>query len=206
MSDFGSGLGAVIGGAMGANALDAGQKSVDNISGGFGGQVAPYNSFGQSFLNPATSAINNLSGTAGTQSYEDFMKNYTASPGAQYTQAQADEAQNNSAASKGQLLSGTNERALSTINQGIAGTQANQAYGSYLQGNQQNFGQLESALGNMFGAIGIGTQATGQMAGVDTAQMGATSQIAQAQAKNDQSKGSGIGSLFSGIGSMALAF
>lgn len=202
MGDFGSGLGAIIGAHEGSEDLSAGMNSVNGISGGFQNTVQPYNNFGQSFLGSATGAINGIANTAGTESYQDFMKNYQASPGAQYTQQQATEAQNNSAAATGQLLSGTNERALSTINQGVAGTQANQAYGSYLAGNQQNFGQLESALGNMFGAIGIGTQATGQEAGVDTAQMGATSQIAQAQAKNDQSKGSGIGSLFSGIGSI----
>jgi hypothetical protein len=58
----------------------------------------------------------------------------------------------------------------------------------------------------MFGAIGIGTQATGQIAGLDSSQMNSTASLAASQAKNDQSKGSGIGSLFSGIGSMALAF
>jgi hypothetical protein len=191
---------------MGHEDINAGQRGVDSIGSNFQNEVGPYNQFGQSFLQPATNAINNISGTAGTQSYEDFMKNYQTSPGAKYQIQQADEGQNNSAASKGQLLSGTNERALSTINQGIAGTSANQAYGSYLQGNQQNFGQLESALGNMFGAIGIGTQATGQIAGLDSSQMNSTASLAASQAKNDQSKGSGIGSLFSGIGSMALAF
>lgn len=207
MADFGGGLGAVIGGAEASSDLDAGQKAVDNISGTFGSQTAAYNNFGQSFLNPATSQIGAATqfGTQ-TQGYEDFMKNYSASPGAQYAVQQGQEAQNNSAASTGQLLSGTNERALSGITQNISNQYANQAYSSYLQGNNQQFGQLESALGNMFSAIGVGTTATGQQAGVDQSQIGATSQIAQAQAKNDQSKGSGLGSMFGGLGSLAAAF
>lgn len=206
MGDFGSGLGTVIGGAMGAEDLSKGQNAVNGVSTGFQSNTQPYNSFGQSFLPTAAAGVGSVAGAAGTQSYEDFLKNYQTSPGAQYTMGQADEAQNNSAAAKGQLLSGSNERALSTINQGIAATGANQAYGSYLAGNQQNFGQLETSLGNMFSAIGVGQTATGQQAGVDTAQIGATSQIAQAQAKNDQSKGSGFGSMFSGLGAMATGF
>lgn len=202
---FGSGLGSIIGGEEASSDLKAGQNAVNNDAGQFGVQTQPYNNFGQSFLNSATSAIGNIQQTAGqTQSYEDFMKNYTASPGAQYQIGQAQEGQNESAASTGQLLSGTNQRALSGITQNVANTYANQAYGSYLQGNNQQFGQLESALGNMFSAIGVGTTATGQQAGVDSSQIGATSQIAQAQAKNDQSKGSGFGSLFSGLGSFAF--
>lgn len=206
MADFGSGLGTLIGGAMGAEDLSKGQDAVNGVSTGFQNTTAPYNSFGQSFLQPATAGVGSVAGAAGTQSYEDFMKNYQTSAGAKYTMGQADEAQNNSAAAKGQLLSGSNERALSTINQGIAATGANTAYDQYLKGNQQNFGQLETSLGNMFSAIGVGQTATGQQAGVDTAQMGATSQIAQAQAKNDQSKGSGFGSMFSGLGSVAAMF
>jgi len=200
---FGEGLGAVIGSSLAADHLDSANQGIDSIGHSFQGATQPYNQFGQSFLPSASGAVQHISDVAGTsKSYEDFMKDYQTSPGAKYQMDQATEAQNNSAASTGQLLSGTNERALSTINQGIASTYANQAYGSYLQGNQQQFGQLESALGNMFNAIGVGTTATGQQAGVDTAQMGATSQIAQAQAKNDQAKGSGIGSMFGGLGSM----
>lgn len=205
MSSFGSGLGSVIGSSLAASDLSSGTDTVNGISGGFANTTAPYDRFGQSFLAPATDAISKAAGTQ-TQGYNQFMENYQTTPGVKYQIGQADEAQNESAASTGQLLSGTNERALSTINQGIASTGANTAYNEYLQGNQQQFGQLESALGNMFQAIGVGSTATGQQAGVDTAQMGANSQLAQAQAKNDQAKGSGLGSMFSGLGSMATAF
>jgi hypothetical protein len=209
MSSFGAGLGSVIGSSMGAADLSSGLSAVNGISDNFQAASGPFQSFGQSFLQPAMGAINNLQATAGADpnlNYNTFMNNYQTSPGAQYQIRLADAAQNNSAAAGGKLLSGSNERALSTINQGIGSTYANQAYSNYLQGNQQQFGQLNTALGNMFNAIGVGTTATGQQAGVDTSQMGATSQIAQAQAKNDQAKGTGLGSMFGGLGSLATAF
>ena len=65
---------------------------------------------------------------------------------------------------------------------------------------------MTSALGSMFQGIGVGQTATGQQAGVDTSQMNNTSAIAQAQAKNDQSKGSGFGSMFDGLGSVMAMF
>jgi len=206
---FGSGLGTVIGSSLAASDLSAGLSNVNNTSAGFQGTMAPYNQFGQSFLNPASGAIGNINAVAGADpnlNYNTFMKNYETSPGAAYTIDVANKVQNSSAASKGQLLSGANERALATTDTGIANTFANQAYTNYLAGNQQQFGQLESALGNMFNAIGVGTTATGQQAGVDVAQMNSQAQIAKAQAENSRAKGSGIGSMFSGLGSLATAF
>ena len=200
MSGFGAGLGTLIGSGLANDQLNAGSNTVNNISSGFANTTAPYNSFGQSFLPQAANAIGGVQQAAGqTQGYNQFMQGYTNTPAAQYQLQQADAVQNNSAAATGGLLSGSNERALGTINNGIVAGNANTAYNEYLQGNQQQFGQLESSLGNMFNAIGVGTTATGQQAGVDTSQLTAQSNIAQAQAKNDQSKGSGIGSMFSGL-------
>ena len=206
MASFGEGLGGLVGGILGARDLEAGTDAVNGTASSFGSAVAPYNTFGQSFLSPTTQGISNVAGSAGTKSYDDFMKDYTASSGVQYQMQQGKEAQNESAASTGQLLSGTNLRALTGISQGIASTGANTAYDEYLKGNQQNFGQLETALGNMFQAIGVGTTATGQEAGVTTGQMNAQANLAAAQAKNDQGKGSGLGSMFGGLGSLAAAF
>lgn len=207
MSSFGAGLGSVIGSSMASDALNGGQGAVNSVAGGFTGSTEPYNQFGQSFMAPATSVGSKIASTAGTtQGYNQFMADYTNTPAAQYQLQQADAVQNNSAAAKGNLLSGSNERALSTINNGIVSQNANTAYNEYLSGNNQQFGQLTSAFGSMLGGIGVGTTATGQQAGVDTAQMNSTAQIAQAQAKNDQSKGSGIGSMFGGLASMATAF
>jgi hypothetical protein len=206
---FGSGLGTVIGTSIGAEDLNAGLSNVNNVASGFQGTTAPYNTFGQSFLSPASGTIGNINNTAGADpnlNYNTFMKNYQGSPGEAYSVDVANKAQNSSAASTGQLLSGANERALATTDTGIANTYANQAYTNYLSGNSQQFGQLESALGNMFQAIGVGTTATGQQAGVDVAQMNQQSALAQAQAKNDQAKGGGLGSMFSGLGSMNFSF
>lgn len=226
---FGDGLGAVAGGVLANNALQdtqenvnaatgAGLGAVNGISGGFANSTEPYNQFGQSFLPTATNAISGVSAAANnTQDYNQFMSTYTNTPAAQYQLQQANAVQNNSAAASGGLLSGSNLRALGTIDNGIVAGNANTAYNEYLSGNNQQFGQLESALGNMFSAIGVGQTATGQQAGVDSSQIGATasltnanvgatSALGQAEAKNDQSKGSGLGSMFSGLGSLKAAF
>lgn len=203
---FGSGLGTVIGSTLAADALSKGQSDVNNVAANFTGSTAPYNTFGQSFLNPASGAIGNINATAGADpnlNYNTFMKNYQGSPGQTYETGVADAAQTSSAAAKGGLLSGANERALGDINTGIANKYANQAFSSYLSGNNQQFGQLESSLGNMFNAIGVGTTATGQQAYTSVAQMGNQEKLAEASAKNSQAKGSGIGSLFGGLTSLA---
>jgi hypothetical protein len=207
MSSFGSGLGQVIGAQIGAQDLNQGIENVSNNSSSFNSAVAPYNTFGQSFLQPATNAIGGVqTAAANTQGYDQFMSGYTNTPAAQYQLQQANAGQNNSAAAQGGLLSGANERALGTIDSGIVAQNANNAYNEYLTGNNQQFGQLESALGNMFQAIGVGTTATGQQAGVTASQNSADASLAAAQAKNSSGKGSGLGSMFGGIGSIAAMF
>jgi hypothetical protein len=204
---FGGGLGAVVGAQIGANDLSKGQDAVNSNTAGVIGSTQPYNTFGQSFLPATTDAIDNIQGKAGNvESYDQFTSGYQNTPAAQYQLQQANEVQNNSAAARGDLLSGANERALGTIDHGIVSQGANTAYNEYLQGNQQGFGQLESALGNMFSAIGVGQAATGQQVSATNSQNQATSSIAEAQAKDAQSKGSGLGSMFNGLGSFAAAF
>lgn len=206
-ADFGGGLGQVIGANMADNHLDNALSSVNGISSNFHADTAPYNSFGQSFLPGATAAIGDAKNFASnTQGYNQFMSSYTNTPAAQYQLQQANAVQDNSAASRGKLLSGENERSLATIDNGIVAGNANTAYNEYLAGNNQQFGQLEGALGNMFSAIGVGTTATGQQAAVDTAQIGAQTKIAESQMKNDQNKGSGIGSMFGGLAGAAMSF
>ena len=199
---FGGGLGMFLGGELGQRDLNLGSDQINSTASQFRGATEPYNQFGQSFLNPTAGAIGRIGQFAGSDpnlNYNTFMSNYQDSPGAKYTIGQANAAQENSAAAKGGLLSGANERALGTIDAGISNTFANQAFSNYLTGNQQQFGQLETALGNMFQAIGIGQTATGQQASIDVAQMNQQSALAQARAKNDQSKGSGIGTMFGAL-------
>jgi hypothetical protein len=207
MSSFGSGLGTLAGSALANSDLNAGSNAVNSDATGFAATTQPYNDFGQSLIPGATGVANNITGTAGTtQSYNDFMANYTNTPATRYQLQQANQVQNSSAAANGSLLSGANERGLATIDNGIVSTNANNAYNEYLAGNNQQFGQLTSAFSSLLGGIGVGTTATGQQAGVDTAQINQTSALAQAQAKNDQSKGSGLGSMFGGLGSFATSF
>jgi len=204
---FGAGLGAVIGGMMADDSLQEGKQTLDATAGQFGSTVAPYNSFGQSFLPAAANTIGEVKAKAGeVQGYDQFMDRYEMSPGAAYQLDQGLQAQDASASARGQLLSGTNLRAREGIAQGIASTDARAAYDSYLKGNQQQFGQLETALGNMFGAIGVGTTATGQQAGVTSSQMNNQAALAKAEAENDKGKGGGLGAMFGGLGSLATMF
>jgi hypothetical protein len=207
MASFGEGLGAFIGAGMAADRLDDAQRETATIAGGALGNAQPYNQFGQSFLPKAGNAIDAIQARAGdVKGYDEFMKDYQASPGAQYLIEQANTGQENSAAARGKLLSGGNQRELAKINTGLSATFANQAYDQYLKGDSQQFGQLETALGNMFGAIGVGTTATGQQAAISTSQMNNQAAIAKSQAENDQKKGGGLGSMFSGLGSIAAMF
>lgn len=197
---FGGGLGGLIGGEIASQDVTAGQNSVNSNTANVIGATQPYNTFGQSFLPTTAGAINNIQGQAGNvQGYNTFMSGYQNTPAAQYQLQQADQVQNSSAAASGGLLSGANERALGTINQGIVSQGANTAYNEYLQGNQQGFGQLESALGNMFSAIGVGQAATGQQVGATNSQNSATAALTTDQAKAGQAKGNGLGSMFSGM-------
>jgi len=197
---FGSGFGDLAGGMLAHADIADAKDAVNGIAGNFNDSTAGYNNFGQSFLTPATNTINAAVTKAGdTMGYDDFMKNYTTSPGAQYQMGVLDTQQNNTAAAKGGLLSGTNLRQLKTIDNGIVSQDRNTAYNEYLAGNNQQFGQLEQALGNMFSAIGVGTTATGQQAGVANAQMNNTTALSAQTAAADKGKGSGIGSILGGF-------
>lgn len=197
---FGSGVGSLVGGMLAHSDTQDTFNNVNGIASSFTGATQGYNSFGQSFLPTATNAINTATSKAGnTMGYEDFMKNYTTTPGVEYQREQAQDVQNNTAASRGGVLSGANSRALATIDNGIIATGANTAYDEYLKGSNTQFGQLEAALGNMFSAIGVGTTATGQQAGVANAQMATNANLAATQSKNDAAKGSGIGDIFGGL-------
>lgn len=200
MSTFGAGLGSVIGSSMALGDLQGAQSGINSNTAATTAATQPFVNFGQSFLPSTGAAINNVAGTAGNvQGYNQFIQNYQNTPAAQYQLQQADAVQNSSAAATGQVLSGANERSLSTINQGIGTQNANTAYTDYLAGNNQSFGQLESSLGNMFNAIGVGTTATGQDVSLTNNLNTTTEANAAAQAQASTNKGNGIGSMFSSI-------
>ena len=84
-SGFGSGLGTAIGGEIASQDVAQGQSAVNNNTANAIAGTAPYNQFGQSFLQPATSAINNIQSQAGNvEGYDQFMSSYTNTPAAQY--------------------------------------------------------------------------------------------------------------------------
>lgn len=208
MASFGDGLGGLIGGALASNDLSNASSMVNGMGQNFNNATTPFVDFGTSMLPNATQGISNLEtlASSGVPQFGSFMKDFNLSPGAQYTFGQSLDAADNSAAARGGLLSGNNLRSRESIANGIVSNDIAQQYGLTLQGNQQQFGQLQSVLGDMFQGINTGLTATGQQAQIAGANIGAQSQIAQAQAKADQGKGSGIGSMFSGIGSAAAKF
>jgi hypothetical protein len=201
---LGGGIGTLIGAEIGSNDITQGENTVTANTNAVQGEIQPFINFGASMLPSASNAIGGASAFANnTQGYNQFMSSYTNTPAAQYQLQQANQVQNNSAAATGSLLSGSNERALGTIDNGIVAQNANNAYNEYLFGNQQQFGQLENALGNMFQAIGVGQTATGQTVNSTNAENADVTALSQAQAKQGDAKGSGLGSIFSGLGSLA---
>lgn len=214
-SDFGSGLGGIVGGALASNDLSDASMTIRGRTDDVMGATQPYSEFGSSFLNPAESSLvgSGSSGTVGqnrllgngndVQSYQDFMKTYQTSDAAKYTMGQATNAIDNSSAAAGKLLSGANLRSINQTTQDIASTYANQAYSQYLAGNNQQFGQLQSVLGNLFQGIGVGQTATGQNVSAVSSENSAQASLAASQAKADAGIGSGIGSMFSGLAGLA---
>lgn len=207
MAGFGAGIGAILGNAAAKDTLDNAGQAAGDLGNSYKDLVSPNIQFGQSFLPAANTWIGNAASHAtNTKSYDQFMQDYETTPAAQYLIGQGTEATNNSAAAKGGLLSGSNLRALSTMQQGIASQSANQSWNSYLSGNQNQFGQLQSLVGNIFSGIGVGSTATGQYGGVLNNQMTQQSALAQKKAEADKGKGSGFGSLFDGLGSIGSMF
>jgi len=214
-SNFGSGLGGVIGGALASSDLSDASMTIRGRTDDALGMTQPYSEFGSSFLDPTAGALLGAgsNGTVGmnrllgngqdVQSYNDFMKDYQTSDAAKYQIGQATQAIDNSAAARGKLLSGSNLRAINQTTQDISSQYANQAYQNYLTGNNQQFTQLQAVLGNLFQGIGVGQTATGQATGAIASENNAQASIAGAQAKADQSIGSGIGGMFSGLAGLA---
>jgi hypothetical protein len=212
MASFGEGLGGIIGGVMAKDDLSDASNTIAGNTAQVMGQTQPYVNFGTGLLDTTSNALkgNTTVGAArlggggnDVQSYQDFMKTYQTSDAAKYQIGQATDQIDNSSAARGKLLSGANLRSINETTQSIANTYANTAYNEYLQGNQQQFGQLQSIIGNLFQGIGVGQTATGQNVSAVSSQNSAQAALAQAEAKADQGIGSGIGSMFGGMMSLA---
>jgi len=213
------GIGGLIGNLFGAsNVGDAVQGGVSNVNQDtWAGvqQVTPYNAVGASYLGPVAE---NLLGTgAGSQNignarinasanpvdFEDFAKNYNTSEGAQYLMDTARTVQDSTAASRGGLLSGSNIRAQTTQQMGIANQDLMDHYKATLQGQQQDFQQRETSYQNLYGQEAMGLQAGVAAAGTFAQGARALGSLAstQATAAAGQSNafGSALGNIFKGI-------
>lgn len=197
---FGGALGDIIGGGMGSDAIQAGMDAVAGLGGAGQKMVQPFIDFGTGLLPEAGTAIDKVNASAGNvPQFQDFMKDFTLSNGAQYQMDKTLGAADTSAAARGQLLSGANLRNQMELANGIVSGDVAQQYGLTLGGNQQAFNQLQGAAGTTLQGVGVGTTGAGiGMQGI-VAQMQAQAALAAAQAKSDSQKGGGIGSLVGGF-------
>jgi hypothetical protein len=110
-------------------------------------------------------------------------------PGYQFTLAQGQKALEQSAAARGQSLSGGQLEALSQFNQGNAATYENQFYNQALNTFDTNQAQTQARIGNLFGqtsqggnaATTVGNQQIGGSEYISTANQNAGDLLAQQQ-------------------------
>lgn len=216
---IGQGLGALFGNISSNASTQAGVSAVGDLTSVGASQVAPYNFAGASYLGPVGSDLLDTS-TTGSQNigqgrinapanpvgFEDFAKNYNTSEGAQYLMKTASEAQNNSAAARGGLLSGANLRSQTGIAEGIANQDLLDHYRATLQGQQQDFQQRETSYQNLYGQEAMGLQAGIAEAGTFAQGARAIGSLFGQQAASNQAAGSGfgaaLGNIFSGLTSI----
>lgn len=214
-SGIGSALGGLFGGLSSLAATQAGVGAVGGLTAAGSSFLNPYNGMGQSVIQPISQAL--TGDTAGSNaiglgrvnasgnptSFEDFAKDYNTSEGAQYLMDTARAAQDNSALSRGGLLSGANLRAQTGISEGIANQDLLSHFQAMESGQQQDFQQRQGAYQNLYGQEALGENAAlGQAGtfaqgarGIGTLYGGLANQTATA----GNNFGSGLGSLFSGI-------
>ncbi len=217
--DIFSGLGGVLGGLFGGlssmAATQAGVGAISGLTSAGAGLLNPYNAQGMNYLDPTTNNL--LNGTVGSQNigtgrindpnnptdFEDFAKNYNTSEGAQYLMDTARAAQDDTAAARGGLLSGSNLRAQTGIAEGIANQDLLSHFQAMESGQQQDFNQRQASEQNLVGQENIGLQAATGQAGTFAAGargIGSLYQGLSSQANSAGSSfGSGLGSLINGI-------
>jgi hypothetical protein len=218
-SSLGGALGGLFGGLSSLASTQAGVSAVGSMTDTGAAQVAPYNFTGANYLGPigadllntGTTASQNIGNARINQTgdpldFENFAKNYNTSEGAQYLMRTAAAAQDNTAAARGGLLSGANQRAQTGIAEGIAQQDLMNQYNAMLKGQQQDFQQRETSYQNMYGQEAMGLQAGIAEAGtyaqgaraIGSLYQGLSSQTAQA----GSSFGSALGGIFTGIASL----
>lgn len=213
-----SGIGDIIGAGLASDAIGSGLGAVGaNTSAGVA-QLEPYNAMGM--LTMPDIADNLLGDTVGSNNigngrvnaevnpvdFENFAKNYAMSEGAKVDLQAGLDAGNATAAAKGGLLSGANQRAQATIAEGIASKDLLAQYQAMLTGQQQDFSQRQTSYTNLFNQEQLGEKAAAGQAATYASANSATASLYGAQAKADQTKGSGIGSAIGGIANLATKF
>lgn len=177
------------------NAANAQSASADKAMGALGGiyggiqqNLNPYLQAGQQNLNQFQSMNNSgafntpgFSYNAGpTPQFGWNPNDISSNPGYQFQQQQGQLGSERSAAARGGVLGGGQQKALAGFNQGLASTyqnqlfgQANQTYQNQLQGQQQGYNQAlggynanlqnnQNAFGRYSSLVGMGQQAANQ--------------------------------------------
>lgn len=120
----------------------------------------------------AVSQLGQLAGPGGLQPWNQQFQAPTAeqaaqTPGYQFQLQQGEQALQNSAAAKGDLLSGNTGAALEQYGQGLASTNYQQVYNNALTQYQQSYNQFQQNQANQFNRLasvaGLGQTAAGQL-------------------------------------------
>lgn len=150
--------------------LKQGLEGIDYGTGTASSWTAPAAGWAQSLMTPyikggegAEAQLSDLLG-APVQQFSYDPSQVAKDPGYMFTLAQGQKALEQSAAARGQSLSGGQLKALSQFNQGNAATYENQFYNQALNTFTTNRDTLQQRIGNLFGQTSQGMQG-GQYAG-----------------------------------------
>jgi hypothetical protein len=150
--------------------LGEGDKAIDTATGTASSWTAPASDWAQSLMMPyiqggqgAETQLNSILG-APVQQFSYDPSKVADDPGYQFTLAQGMKALEQSAAARGQSLSGGQLKALGQFSQGNAATYENQFYNQTLSTFDTNRDTLQQRVGNLFGQTSQGMQG-GQYAG-----------------------------------------
>jgi hypothetical protein len=212
-TDIFSGIGSIIGSGLASDTIGQGIGAVGSMVGTGVAELQPYNNMGietmpavkDTLLGDSTGSNNigegRINAADNPVDFENFAKNFTMSPGAQYDLQTGETAQENSAAARGGLLSGSNMRAQTGIAEGIANKDLLSQYQAMLSGQSQDFSQREASFGNLFGQEALGEKAAASQGNVLAMGAHSIGGMYGQQATAQQGKGSGIGSVLGGVGS-----
>ncbi len=153
------------------NRLREGQTGIDAAAGTAADWTAPAADWAQQQMFPymgsgtrANTTLDQLLQDPNQAQFSYDPSKVADDPGYQFTMQQGMKALEQSAAARGQSLSGGQLKAVSQFNQGNAATYENQFYNQALQTFNTNANQRQSRIANLFGLSSEGLQA-GQYAG-----------------------------------------